>query len=79
MTTRRFMDENFFEWEAHVSGGKPGGPSGARIYFVCLSAPLERSRFVPHPSRDPVLAQRELMRISEAELRELFGKSQPLP
>lgn len=79
MTTRRFMDENFLEWEAYVSGGKPGGPAGARVYFVCLSAPLERPKFARHPSRSPAVAQRELIRISEAELRELFEKAQPVP
>lgn len=75
---RAFVDDNLLEWEAYVSGGKPGGPRGARIYFVCLSAVLERPRSTPHASQDPAAAERALREMSEADLLELFRASQPL-
>ncbi len=76
---RTFLDDDLLEWEAYVSGGKPGSERGAAIYFVCLSAPLERPRFVSHSSRDPSAAERELRQMSESDLVQFFKSAQPIP
>jgi hypothetical protein len=76
---RTFLSDDLLEWEAYVSGGRPGSEHGARIYFVCLTRPLERPRFVAHESRDPAVAERELLRMSEDELRRLLETAQPVP
>lgn len=76
---RVFMDDDLLEWEAYVSGGRPESERGARVFFVCLTNPLERPRFVPHESRDPAAAERDLGRWSDAELLELFRGARPIP
>lgn len=76
---RTFMDEQFDEWEAYVSGGQPGGSTPARVMFVCLSTPTRRPRFVNHSSGDPVAAESELYRLEEEGLAALFADSQPMP
>lgn len=76
---RTFMDDGLREWEAYVSGGRPGGARGAGIYFVCLTTPLERPRFVAHASRDPVAAERELRAMSESDLTSLLRAATPIP
>ena len=76
---RVFLDDELLEWEAYVSGGRPGGARGAHFFFVCLTKALERPRFVPHSTRDPAAAERELRELSEAGLLELFRGSQPIP
>lgn len=76
---RTFMDDSLREWEAYVSGGRPGAARGARIYFVCLTALLERPRFIAHASRDPAEAERELRGMSESDLASLFRATEPIP
>jgi hypothetical protein len=76
---RTFMDDGLREWEAYVSGARPGGARGARIYFVCLTTPLERPRSVPHASRDPAAAERELREMSDSDLASLFRTAEPIP
>jgi hypothetical protein len=76
---RTFLDDDLREWEAYVSGGRPGGARGARIYFVCLTTPLERPRFVAHESRDPAAAERELRGLNESDLAALFRTAEPIP
>lgn len=75
---RAFMDEDLLEWEAFVSGGQPDTPAAARIYFVCLTDPFERPRWVRHESGDVARAQRELGKLADEELRSLLGEAQPL-
>lgn len=75
---RTFMDEQFDEWEAYVSGGQLGGKAAARIMFVCLSRPEREPRFVVHDSGDPANAETDLHEMSEQGLIELFARSDPL-
>jgi hypothetical protein len=75
---RTFMDDEFDEWEAFVSGGQPGGSQAARILFNCISRPARRPRFVIHASGDPAEAERELYNMDDAGVIELFKDSQEL-
>lgn len=76
---RTFMDDQFDEWEAYVSGGQPGGSDAARIMFVCTSTPTRRPRFVRHDSGDPAEAEHDLYHKQERDLKQLFDASQPIP
>ena len=76
---RTFMDDQFDEWEAYVSGGQPGARAAARLMFVCISTPGRRPRFVHHTSGDPFEAERELYSMEEPAMVELFKSSEPLP
>lgn len=76
---KTFMDDQFDEWEAYVSGGQPGGSDAARILFVCVTSPTRRPRFVRHDSGDPAEAEHALYHIEEDALRQLFDASQPIP
>lgn len=67
------------EWEAYVSGGQSDTPSAARIYFLCLTAPSRRARYVPHESGKVSDAERDLHDMSESDLLELLGSSELLP
>jgi hypothetical protein len=76
---KTFMDDQFDEWEAYVSGGQPGGTLAARTMFVCVSTPARRPRHVIHESGDPAVAEHELFHMDEAKLLELFESSEPIP
>lgn len=65
---RTFHDEDLREWEAYVSGGQPGTEAAARIYFLCLTEPRQRARYVPHEGRDVAEAERELAAMDDDEL-----------
>ena len=75
---KTFYDEDFMEWEAYVSGGEMDGDAAARIYFLCLTAPSRRARYVTHESGDPAQAQRELLKMGDEELQDLFQEARPL-
>jgi hypothetical protein len=75
---RTFMDDQFNEWEAYVSGGQPGGAAAARIMFVCLSDPKQRPRYARHDSGDPAEAEHDLHKMDEPTLMELFRNSRPI-
>lgn len=75
---RTFHDESLREWEAYVSGGQPETRISARILFLCLTEPRERARYVAHESRDVAAAERDLHRMSDAELLDLLGTASPL-
>lgn len=75
---RVFMDEQFDEWEAYISGGQPGAQRAAQVMFVCISSPNNRPRRVNHPSGDPAEAEYELANMTEEALRELFESSEPI-
>lgn len=75
---RTFMDDQFDEWEAFVSGGQLGGVAAARVMFVCLSRPEREPRYVIHESGDPADAEYELHHMSEDDVVQLFVKSDPL-
>lgn len=72
------MDAGLLEWEAYVSGGQPDSPAAARIYFVCLTDPYERPRWVRHDSGDVAEAHRALRDMSEPRLLELLSEATPL-
>lgn len=76
--SREFMDESMIRWEAYVSGGHPGTPAAARIYFVCLDDPFERPRYVEHESGAVAEATRDLAGMSEERLVELLAGATPL-
>jgi len=71
--SRTFIDDNFLEWEAYVSGGQPDSREAARIFFYCLDAPLNPARFVEHESRNVARAEAALLEMSDDELRALLG------
>ncbi len=75
---RTFMDDQFDEWEAYVTGGQPGGLNAARIVFVCISTPTRTPRFLRHESGDPARAEHELYHMEEPSLLELFADSDPI-
>lgn len=73
-----FYDDDFMEWEAYVSGGEMDGDAAARIYFLCLTAPSRRPRYVTHDSGNPAEAERDLLEVSDEKLLEFLQDSQPL-
>lgn len=75
---RTFLDEDLLEWEAYVTGGQPSTPLAARIFFVCLSDPFERPRWVRHESGDVAAAERELGELSDGELEAMLAEARPL-
>lgn len=75
---RTFLDEDLMEWEAYVSGGQPQTAEAARIYFVCLTDPFVRPRWVRHESGDVAAAERQLREFSEEQLVALLGTATPL-
>ena len=75
---RTFHDDSLREWEAYVSGGQPETEAAARIYFLCLTEPRERARFVPHGSRDVAAAERELQEMDDGDLLDLLEEARPL-
>lgn len=75
---RTFVDEDLLEWEAYVTGGQPDTPLAARIFFVCLTDPFERPRWVRHESGDVASAERDLHDLSDQELLALLGDARPL-
>ena len=76
---KTFMDDQFDEWEAYVSGGQPGGKLAAQLMFVCASTPSRQPRQIAHASGDPATAEHELFHMDEATLKELFASAKPLP
>ncbi|MEN8145165.1 MAG: hypothetical protein ABFS14_09460 [Gemmatimonadota bacterium] len=72
---RTFMDSNLMNWEVYVSGGQPASPEAARLFFLCLDSRMSRARFVEHDSRDVSVAERELLSMTDDELRDLLAKS----
>lgn len=75
---RTFLNRDLLEWEAYVTGGQPGTPLAARIFFVCLTDPFERPRWVRHESGDVAAAERELRGLSDQELVSMLGDARPL-
>ena len=72
---RTVIDADLLEWEAYVSGGQPDSPASARIYFVCLTDPYERPRWIRHESGDVAAAHRDLHSSSEDRLLELLSEA----
>ena len=72
---KTFVDENFLNWEAYVSGGQPDSPEAARIFFLCLDARSTPARFVEHASRSVAAAERDLLQASDDDLREMLARS----
>lgn len=75
---RTFHDESLREWEAYVSGGQPGGEAAARIYFLCLTDPRQRARFVNHEGGDVAAAERDLAGFDDRALREMMEEARVL-
>ncbi len=72
---RTIMDSSLMNWEVYVSGGQPDSPEAARLFFLCLDSPMSRARFVEHESRDVSVAERELLAMTDDELRDLLATS----
>ncbi|MEJ2546971.1 MAG: hypothetical protein P8125_04045 [Gemmatimonadota bacterium] len=72
---RTFVDEDFLTWEAYVSGGQPNSPEAARIFFLCLDARTSPARFVEHESRSVAAAERDLLNVTDEDLREMLARS----
>ncbi len=72
---RTFVDQNFLTWEAYVSGGQPNSPEAARIFFLCLDARTTPARFVEHESRSVAAAERDLLEVTDEDLREMLARS----
>jgi hypothetical protein len=72
---RTFVDEDFLTWEAYVSGGQPNSPEAARIFFLCLDARTAPARFVEHESRSVAVAERDLLNVTDEDLREMLARS----
>jgi hypothetical protein len=75
---RTFHDESLREWEAYVAGGQPEGEAAARVYFLCLTEPRERARYLAHESGDVATAERDVRRLSDDDLLELLEEAEPL-
>ncbi len=75
---RTFYDEDFLEWEAYVSGGQPESEAAARLYFLCLTEPSRRARFVEEESGNTAVAERKLEELDESSLLDLLQESEPL-
>lgn len=75
---RTFYDEDLLEWEAYVSGGEPGTEAAARLYFLCLTAPSQRARYIAHESGNPAEAESVLYDMSDEDLLDLLQRSEPL-
>jgi len=66
---RQFMDDDMANWEAYVSGGQPGSPKVARIFFLNLDSAMNRARYVLHESGSVAAAERALLKMSDDDLR----------
>lgn len=75
---RTFHDHSLREWEAYVSGGQPGTDAAARIFFLCLTDPRERARFVTHERGDVAEAERTIRELSDREILEMLREAEPL-
>lgn len=75
---RTFLDEDLLEWEAYVTGGQPDTPLAARIFFVCLTDPYARPRWVRHESGDVATAERELDELGDEDLLVMLAEARPL-
>lgn len=75
---RTFYDEDFLEWEAYVSGGQPRSEAAARLYFLCLTEPSRRARFVKEESGNTAEAERKLEQLDDGDLLDLLKRSEPL-
>lgn len=76
---RTFYDEDFLEWEAYVSGGQPRSEAAARLYFLCLTEPSRRARYVEEESGNTAEAERKLRQLEDSQLLDLLERSAPLP
>ena len=76
---RTFYDEDFLEWEAYVSGGQPRSEAAARLYFLCLTEPSRRARYVKEESGNTAVAERKLEKLDDSSLLELLQNADPLP
>ena len=72
-----FSDDDLRTWEVYPSGGRFGLPDNAKMVFYCLSEPHLRPRFVRTKQEDDDV-QAALERASDAELLDLFRRSEPL-
>jgi hypothetical protein len=60
-----------------VTGGEPGTPQAARIFFNCLDVPMTPARYVEHETGNVADAERALLQRGDDELRELLAQSVP--
>ncbi len=74
---RQFMDDDMANWEAYVSGGQPGSPKVARIFFLNLDSAMNRARYILHESGSVAAAERALLEMSDDDLRAALVDSVP--
>ncbi|MFQ5888563.1 MAG: hypothetical protein ACE5JR_00785 [Gemmatimonadota bacterium] len=72
---RTIYDDGLLKWEVYVSGGQPNSKVAARIFFLCLDAPMTPARCVLREDGDVAAAQRAIMEMSDDDLRELLATS----
>lgn len=63
------MDDEMMNWEVYVSGGQPDSRQAARLFFLPLDSPLARARYIEHESRSVSTAERELLSMTDDDLR----------
>ncbi|NIU76103.1 MAG: hypothetical protein GWN71_21810 [Gammaproteobacteria bacterium] len=64
-------------WEIYAASGAPGSRDPAKIVFHCLTDMTRRARFLAREG-DRSDVERDLVRLSDSELRALLEASQPL-
>lgn len=74
---RTFTDDDLLTWEAFATGGRYGLAWRPKVVFHCLTDRAVRPRFVVL-SGDEADAEEAVHELPEAELRELFRRSEPL-
>jgi hypothetical protein len=77
METRTFTDDEGRRWAGSVMSGRfKGGEEHAEVIFVCEDVPSEEKRFT-RLDVAPAEAAEEWKRMGEAEMRQVFGRSEP--
>ncbi|HEY8468519.1 MAG TPA: hypothetical protein VIL18_02695 [Longimicrobiales bacterium] len=77
MAQRTFRDERGRTWVGSISSGTlQGGEEHAEVIFVCRDQPGELKR-VARLDLAPAAADDAWRAMDEAELREIFGRSEP--
>lgn len=77
METRTFTDDDGRRWAGSVMSGRfKGGEEHAEVIFVCEDTPSEEKRFT-RLDVAPAEAAEEWKRMGEAEMRQVFDRSEP--
>lgn len=74
---RTIQDGELLLWEAYASAGDHGFPEHARMIFHCLTDPGRRARILQREG-DKSDVEGELVRLTDPELVQLLGRTEPL-